>query len=513
MGPGDRYVKWQLTADIIPTENPLGVGSCVYHPESEGDNQLAIIIEVEEDEKTCTLLDEKNGQCSPGCAMEKLCAYDGQLKFELHRMNVQGGGIIKCDRLSKILDKKIGLSMKWLTPVSESEEDEVDVDQQESLYTIPGVAHGLRGVKEKLDDTNRGGCWYFDPEQHPLDLSKVVKHYETRELRSKNVKMIEEGEDILEELNLVHQHSVMNSMGLLNEEFCRVLLSTPFHIFEELVIFILLVVQGGADLDADAVALLEELELDHPDWCHVFYSIIMAGLYLRQDEEWQQSTSKIESGRWASEGEDDLNLRFDLSLYRTINRVGEWYEDKQEYRAAIWCYTHNLKLVRDPNLTFPPSVRKEYLISQLCNIGLANKRMDNFVEASRYYEEAIIECSSEAHGSAFDRDLMKTLSHNAKLMQSESLEWFGSSGEITKWDASASGDDTDNTVSNKCQSCGTDGASKKCSACHLVSYCNVECQTQHWKKAHKLTCLGKMCGKPQNARTQSQNMRRRAWNE
>ena len=111
---------------------------------------------------------------------------------------------------------------------------------------------------------------------------------------------------------------------------------------------------------------------------------------------------------------------------------------------------------------------------------------------------------------------MKTLSHNAKLMQSESLEWFGSSGEITKWDASVS-KNSDNTVSNKCQSCGTDGASKKCSACHLVSYCNVECQTQHWKKAHKLTCLGKMCGKPgvapPNNASQSQNMRRRAWNE
>eukprot|EP00979_Chaetoceros_neogracilis_P019226 scaffold12014_cov308-Chaetoceros_neogracile.AAC.1 len=82
MGPGDRHVKWSLTADIIPTNN-IGVGSCVYHPE-EGNDQMGVIIEVAEDGKTCTIKYEKDGACSSGLSMENLRSYDGQLEFDVH---------------------------------------------------------------------------------------------------------------------------------------------------------------------------------------------------------------------------------------------------------------------------------------------------------------------------------------------------------------------------------------------------------------------------------------------
>ena len=124
--------------------------------------------------------------------------------------------------------------------------------------------------------------------------------------------------------------------------------------------------------------------------------------------------------------------------------------------------------------------------------------MDNFVEACRYYEDAIVECST-AHSSVFStpdvkKDLMKMLYGNAKKLQSEAKEWFGSTGRITSWKLMPG--DNENSELRKCQTCGADAAPKKCSACHLVSYCNVNCQSNHWNMGHKQTCLGKLRGKP-----------------
>jgi len=43
-----------------------------------------------------------------------------------------------------------------------------------------------------------------------------------------------------------------------------------------------------------------------------------------------------------------------------------------------------------------------------------------------------------------------------------------------------------------CENCGSDGNTnplKTCSRCKLVYYCSKECQTIHWKKGHRKTCI------------------------
>ena len=470
MGPGDRSVKWRLTADILPPTHP-GVGTCVYHPEE--DNQLAVIIEVAEDGKTCTVQYEKDGLCSPGWQIEELRAYDGKLEFEVHRMNVQGGGVLKALRLDEIVNNHTGLSMKWLSAVSEIEGDhnpDADLEEKEGTL-VPGVAHGLRMLPshERLDDANTGGCWYFDPEQHYLDPSSIATRELAVELRSVHLDMIKdmikEGGNWKEVLKSKLQKLIIGTTGAWDVEFCCALLSTPFYIYEDMVDFLLLVFRGEGDLDKETIESLEEMDLHPDEWLPIFHSIIAMGIYLRKDVGWHEANTL---------SDEDLNVNYDASLYRIINKVGELFEEQKEFRAAIYCYNLNLKSVMDSNVEFPTRSRKESLVSQLCYIGLANKRMDNFVEACRYYEDAIVECSA-AHSSVFGtpdvkKDLLKMLSGNAKKLQSEAKEWFGSTGRITSWELIPG--DNENSELKKCQTCGADAAPKKCSACHLVAYYN-----------------------------------------
>lgn len=493
MGPGDRSVKWRLTADIIPTNEHLGVGSCVYHPEKV--DQLAVIIEVAEDGDRCTIQYEKDGIRSSGWKIDELKSYDGQLDFEVHRMNAQGGGILKADRLNQIVNNRIGLSMRWLSAVSEIQGDyNPDADHSEKEGTlVPGVAHGLRQlpIDGRLDDRNTGGVWYFDPNQQDLDPSSLVLEELTIKLRSSNINMITNmiGEGgSWEEMKLKLQKLLIGLTGGYDTELCYALLSVPFYLYEELVDFFLQVFSGEADLDDETIETLEETDLHPDEWLAIFHSVVAMGIYLRNDKEWHESNTL---------NDEDVNAKYDAALYRIINKVGEWYEEQKEFRAAIWCYNVNLKSAKDTNVQFPTRSRKESLISQLCYIGLANKSMDNFVEAGKYYEDAIVECST-ANSSAFSapevkNDLMKMISGNAKKLQEEAKQWFGSTGRITSWEL-VSLDDNDNTH-KKCQTCGADAAPKKCSACHLVSYCNVECQSSHWKSGHKQVCLGKLRGK------------------
>ena len=50
---------------------------------------------------------------------------------------------------------------------------------------------------------------------------------------------------------------------------------------------------------------------------------------------------------------------------------------------------------------------------------------------------------------------------------------------------------SDTNTMQRCASCGTTGGDdiklKKCTACHLVKYCSVKCQKDHWSK-HKREC-------------------------
>lgn len=244
--------------------------------------------------------------------------------------------------------------------------------------------------------------------------------------------MMEEGESMKSFFKCL-QLMLINEMGL--DSLASVLLSTPFHIYEDTVDYFL--------------ALF----------------------------------------RARGEAEPDDEVKNILILYRIINKIGELFEEQLELRAAIWCYNHNLKSLKDQNVRFPRTAPRKSLVSQLCYIGLANKRMDNFTEASRCYEAAINELS--AHSSAFGRpgvkeSLMKNLIGNAKQLQLEANEWFGTSGEMTGWSL----ENNDDVVEMACATCSGKGV-KKCSACRLVCYCNTECQSSHWTNVHKYTCLGK----------------------
>lgn len=42
---------------------------------------------------------------------------------------------------------------------------------------------------------------------------------------------------------------------------------------------------------------------------------------------------------------------------------------------------------------------------------------------------------------------------------------------------------------NECQNCSKQNCSLRCSRCHLVYYCNRECQVAHWKAKHKRDCI------------------------
>ena len=158
------------------------------------------------------------------------------------------------------------------------------------------------------------------------------------------------------------------------------------------------------------------------------------------------------------------------------NFVGEWFEQAKEFRAAIWCYNQNLTDSDD-----------DYLATLKCNIALAYKKMDNFVDAHKYYEEAIL----IVNPNAVSKEELEMLFNNATALQQEARHWFGTSDHLTPFTS----ENVSLEANNKCQSCQAEGATKSCSACHLVCYCNIDCQKEHWKKVHKRTCLGKLRNK------------------
>lgn len=387
--------------------------------------------------------------------------------------------------------------MKWLDLLSENVddiEDDSGFDNEENRDNNRKQKAGKdivrRFVSENLEDGDQGGCWYFDPTQQALNPSELVLDENVLKLRRENVEM----GDVL--VNHVKKLLVMKLGSFAGEPytiepFCHVLLSVPFIVFGQIVDLFLTAYEGKkVDLDNDVKKRLDAMKLGAGQWCSIFHAILQMGVYLRHDGAWHNlipSCKKLDVlGR--SVNNDEINQGFGASIYQIIIKIGEWFEDRHEFRAAIWCYKHNLRSVKDPEATFPSNMRKECLVSQLSYIGLANKRMDYFVAACRYYEEAMIACS--AHISAFDTPakkdkLMKGLICNAKMMQSETKEWFGTSGDITSWGAPA-------VTETACATCGVERATEKCSACRLVRYCNRDCQGVHWKKAHKYTCLGKL---------------------
>ena len=489
MGPGDRFVKWRLTANILPQKS-LGVGSLVCP--TEATDILAIITKIDEDGKICTIKHE-DGTSSDKYELSKLRSYDGELDFDVHRLNVQGGGILKCDRLNKILGvTACGLSLKWSAAVSEREED---CDLQNDIAAgvkVPGIAHGGRRISKRIEDGNCGGCWFFDFDQRDMNLSSVARVIFVSELRREHIKMIKDG-DVMTFFKYL-QNMLVGRMSV-SHNFHKGLLSVPFNIYEDIVDYFFAIFNMEAEIDDAEVIKMINPDMSITECQDIFHTMARVGIYLRNDEDCHVSTLDIEGiirskspflgGRVV--GEND----FDVSLCRILNKVGEFFEKHLEFRAAVWCYSQNLRSVPDPNTRFSQVDQKKLFVSQLCYVGLANKQMDNFVEASRCYEAALTELanhdSATFGGAEMKQDLIKNLTHNAKKMQAEAKEWFGTTGEITGWNQEVGGGIF---AEKKCASCGGEGI-RKCSACRLVCYCNKECQASHWKKAHKYACLGK----------------------
>jgi hypothetical protein len=80
--------------------------------------------------------------------------------------------------------------------------------------------------------------------------------------------------------------------------------------------------------------------------------------------------------------------------------------------------------------TIPPETRKTLTVDMLSYIGLANKRMDNFIEAFKCYEEAII-IKSTANSPNEGQPIIG----NGKVLQQAAKEWYGTSGKITSWES------------------------------------------------------------------------------
>ena len=157
-----------------------------------------------------------------------------------------------------------------------------------------------------------------------------------------------EEDDGLEVLKYEQQKLLFNYTGM-PEDFCQALLSTPFLLYEDMVDYILLLFQGNVNLNEEDKEHFEDWDLQHDDWCEMFHIIVVTGIFLRKDKEWHEANAQLDALN-----DEDLNQRFDASLYRIINKVGEWYEEQKEFRAAIWCYNLNLESAKDTNVWFPP---------------------------------------------------------------------------------------------------------------------------------------------------------------
>lgn len=456
----DRFLKWRMTAKMNPSSNMAqGSGCLVHHPsrdneEKEGEEEVkhyALVTQI--DGQICTLTDD--GSSTFEQHINTLRQYDSTIDFDIHRMNVQGGGILTCTDLSK--EK---LSMRWLDAVSEKEGD--------------------------IENKFHAGCWYFDPTQRRLDPTNL----EVTNMRRDIVQMIEDDETMLTEgkiwnvvqkklIDALVRGNMPNALNIV--PFQQVLMCIPFFMLIDIVRH-WLAIHKGERAERELLGNFPDI-----DFCLVFYSMVKIGRHLRHDLDWHSSNSKFEAWVRSVQPDDgDVQQQKDAHIYQITKMIGEWYEEVKEFRAAIWCYNLVLSSVRDPSFNMPPEAREDSFVALKSYVGLANKRMDNFVDAYKYNEEAIV--AKKASAAPIQS---YSLTGNCKILQEEAREWFGTSGRITSFFETS--DHNDITVM-KCSSCGADGAAKKCSACHVVCYCNVNCQKKHWK-VHTKTCLGKLRGK------------------
>lgn len=438
---------------IIDSSNPIGVGSLVYHPDET--SCAALITQVDpgdanddKNKRMVTLTSCDTGLLSPvKYELSNLRPFDGTIIFHVRCMNVQGGGILCYNHMGSE-----SFSMKWLDLVTEKKDER---------------------------DGYHNGCWYFDPTQQ-LDPADLVDDQQVQLLRREFKEMVDNDETAASKeliLKVLFQKLKERDTGgkLIIAPFQHVLLSVPFLIYIDIALFLLEFLQNKA-------AEGEMDDLNHYYRCLVVYSLVKVGVYLRYDEEWHSSNSKLEAVI-KSHTDDPIEVLMDRTIHKIINVAGEWFENEKEFRAAVWCYAINLADLRNANvMSWLPTEERKYLLIDLLNyIALANKRMDNFVDAYTYYEEAIV-----VYNSISSPRRTQPLIENAKLLQSTAGQWFGTSAKITSWKS------PEDVISpNYCATCSAEGALKSCAACHLVCYCDIDCQREHWKKVHKHTCLGK----------------------
>lgn len=339
----------------------------------------------------------------------KMHPFYGVLEFDVHRMNVQGGGILKCTNLTED-----PLSFLWLDKVTEKVGEE--------------------------DKFNKGG-WYFDPPS--LDLESMVKDQKVIDLRNENMKLLKEATTAAKEGDFLGRLQEM-ALSLWKEnstEFQKLIMSIPLSTYENIVLHILNAYERG---------------LRYDEQCVMVHSMATIGTYLLKDSEWLTAT-KLDDD--ASEEKHDFNIAF--------NAIGEWFEDELEYRAALDCY----KLILENNDS--SDIDPNSLVIALCNAGLACKRMDNYVDALKFYEEAIILGKSE------DVDFGYVI-NNVEILHEEAQEWLGTSGCVASWGT------FEGNV--KCASC--EGPLIECSSCHVIHYCNSNCHKNHWHLHNSITCWG-----------------------
>lgn len=423
-------------------------------------------------ETICTLSDA-NGPIGHTHELSSLRPYDGIMHFYVNQMNVQGGGILSHSCGTNIHNgSSDAFSMKWTSSVSEIEGE---------------------------IDTSHSGCWYFDLEQKTCNLTEIVNDLEVQQLRMDFVRSIEDNKD-----HMLNRHGFWGilcdmldgrikqgvSENLLKDiaPFQKGLLSVPFLTYQQVMLRYFQIFNNETGDDTLGLSDL----LSSKDWCLVFFSLIKVAIHLRGDKEWHNSNQRFQdwyvvfsANEFASQSVEQW---METVLYNLTTKTAEWFETVQEYRAAIWCYKLNLDTEKSLSNVNDDNEIKDYMASLLGYIALANKRMDNFVEASRYYEEAILLTERVRQPGVPLRAVIK----NAKSMQEVSKNWYGTDGCITGWKSSAC---DDASRSMKCSSCQAEGAAKKCSACRLAIYCSSGCQKDHWSKVHKHTCLGKLRGK------------------
>lgn len=433
MGPGDRFCKWTLYAKMLP-DGEIGLGSLIHGNEESSDGKTKPMAVIDPD------------------AVEDAVPFDGEVDFFVEQLNVQGGGILKD---SGIINGHDRISMRWLDKVSE-EEDVPLTGDPDSVY--------------------HKGCWYFDPAQQILDLPDLAKDPRVEERRNQLIGVMN-GEGVDPTTTTFFNANVMKrlksallSTGEDDELLFEIeLLATPFLFIQDVLTRFADFLKS--DSDEEAGVLREDCDAD--EWYSIIYSITKIALFLRYDDVWYERSG---TNRYISD------TKADASLYQMIKSAGEWFEARKQYRAAIWAYEENLRLIQNRAMRMTAAERLDSKLGHLSYIGLAYKSMGDFVNAALYYDQNIalmLETSSP-------KDY---LNHNCKTLQNGARKWYGTANSIVPFDCTR----VNETL--KCFSCGKEGPTKRCGACGVSVYCSAQCQRDHWRAGHKKTCLGKLRGK------------------